>query len=98
MRKAISVVTGVLSLAVAAQASRASDSACEYSVQVSARIQAEPAQITLSWPQDAQVTPKSYTIFRKAPGATSWGAGTKLPGSATNYTDKTVAAGAPYEY
>lgn len=44
------------------------------------------------------MTPNSYTVFRRAPGETSWGSGTTLPASATSYTDNNVTVGAPYEY
>ena len=42
--------------------------------------------------------PGSYTIFRKAFGAASWGTGTTLPGSATNYADRNIVVGTAYEY
>jgi hypothetical protein len=74
------------------------ENTAEYSVQVSANVKATPAQITLSWPQDSISTPKSYTVFRRTPGASSWGKGTTLPGSTTAYVDKNVADGVPYEY
>jgi hypothetical protein len=70
----------------------------DYSVRVSATVQVSPAQITLSWPQDTNGTPASYTVYRKAPDATDWGAGTSLAGGATSYTDSSVSAGAAYEY
>ncbi len=38
------------------------------------------------------------TRYRKAPEATSWGTGTTLPGTATNYLDNNVVAGTAYEY
>lgn len=41
-------------------------------VEVSATVQAAPPQITFSWPADATAT--GYTIYRRAAGATSWGA------------------------
>src|SRR5438105_2940413 len=98
MRKALSVVTGLCLSIAAALTGRAAEATWEYSVQVSANAQAAPAQITLSWPQDTVLTPNSYTIYRKAPSATSWGAGTTLPGSATTYTDSNVSSGSAYEY
>ena len=98
MRKALSVVIGCGLSIASALFSQAAEPTWEYSVQVSATAQASPAQITLSWPQDAVVAPTSYTVYRKAPGATSWGAGTSLPGTATGYTDTSVAVGAVYEY
>ncbi|MDO8541302.1 MAG: glycoside hydrolase family 9 protein [Opitutaceae bacterium] len=70
----------------------------DYSVQVSSAVQISPATITLTWPQDTNGTPQSYTIFRKSPGSASWDPGTTLPGSATSYTDTSVAVGSAYEY
>lgn len=70
----------------------------EYSVRVSATVQSSPPQIKLVWPQDTVAVPSSYTVFRKSLSATSWGNGTALSGSTTNYTDTNVANGAAYEY
>src|SRR2546430_2273596 len=98
MRKALSVVTGLLWLTAGALKSGAVENTREYSVQLSATVQASPAQINLSWPQDTCALPNSYTIFRKAPGATSWGTGTTLPATATGYADKDVTVGSAYEY
>src|SRR5688500_3975095 len=77
---------------------RAVENTCDYSVQVSSSVQTSPAQVTLTWPQDTISVPSSYTVYRKAPGATIWGAGTTLSGSTTNYTDTSVDAGQSYEY
>ena len=44
------------------------------------------------------VCPASYTVYRKVPNATSWGAGTTLSGGTTSYTDTSVIAGSAYEY
>src|SRR5205823_10115800 len=55
------------------------------------------AQITLSWPEGTCAA-NSYTVYRKAPGATSWGKGVALPATATTYKDDHVAVGTPYEY
>jgi hypothetical protein len=70
----------------------------DYSVQVSSAVQSSPARITLSWPQDTNGTPASYTVYRKAPADSSWGSGVVLSGSATSYTDSNVAVGTVYEY
>ena len=70
----------------------------EFSVQASATVQAAPPQITLNWPQDQYTVPNTYTVYRKAPGDGSWGAGTTLAGTTTSYTDNNVAAGTAYEY
>src|SRR5712691_8120067 len=99
MRKAFSVVTGLMLLLAGPMAiGLRAESTWEYSVQVSATVQASPAQITLTWPQDTILLPNSYTVYRKDPGATSWGAGTTLPGTITTYTDTSVSVGAAYEY
>src|ERR1043165_335799 len=70
----------------------------DYSVQVSCTVQANPAQITLTWPQHVAGPVNGYTVYRKAPGANSWGRGTALPPSATSYVDARVETGRAYEY
>src|SRR5712691_7949751 len=97
MRKAFSVVMGLLLVAATARTSGA-ERTWEFCVQVSATVQVAPAQIVLNWPQDTYTQPASYTVFRKAPGPSSWGTGTTLPGTTTNYTDTNVTAGTAYEY
>ena len=77
---------------------RAVENTWDYSVQVSSAVQASPAKITLSWPQDTNGTPSSYTIYRKAPTDSSWGSGTTISGSTTTYTDANVTSGIAYEY
>jgi hypothetical protein len=77
---------------------RAIENTWDYSVQVSSSVQVSPATVTLSWPQDTNGVPTSYTIYRKDPGASSWGAGVTLSGTATSYTDTSVATGNVYEY
>jgi hypothetical protein len=69
-----------------------------YSVQVSSSVQLSPAKITLTWPQDTRCVPASYTVYRKVPSATSWGAGTTFSGDTTSYTDTSAIAGTAYEY
>jgi len=98
MQKLQSAVFGFLLLVSTVQVGWAVEPTWEYAVQVSATAQTAPPQIILTWPQDSLGTPSSYTVYRKAPGATSWGAGTTLSGSATTYTDSNVSAGAAYEY
>jgi hypothetical protein len=73
-----------------------SDAAEGYAVRVTASIQSSPPQITLQWPGDSTAT--SFAVSRKPPGASAWGPATMLAGSATSYTDTTVAAGTSYEY
>ena len=70
----------------------------EYAVRVNASVQTSPPQIALNWPQDTIATPSSYTVYRKAPEANSWGAGTTVPGTATGFVDSDVTVGATYEY
>ena len=67
-----------------------------YAVEVSATVQAAPAQINLKWAADSNAT--GYTIFRKAPGATVWNQITTLAGSTTAWTDPNVSNGGSYEY
>ena len=89
----------LLGLCLAARTpAKAEEATWEYSVQVSATVQSSPAQIHLTWPQDTVYTPSSYTVYRKALSDTSWGAGTVLPGTNTNYIDNNVANGSAYEY
>src|SRR6266478_1917189 len=97
MRRAISALTSLILIAGAALTSRA-DNTCEFSVQVSATVQEQPARITLNWPQDTYTLPNSYAIYRKTPGAHVWGAGTMLPGDSTSFTDTNVTVGTGYEY
>jgi hypothetical protein len=85
-------------MALANRAIPASDPAAEYSVQVSATVETSPAWVRLHWPQDAFAMPNSYSIYRKAPGGSSWGSEMVLPGSATNFVDTNVAVGGAYEY
>ena len=74
------------------------DSTWVYAVQISATVQTVPPQITLSWQPDMYGA-ISYTLYRKAKESTSWGSPVAtLDGSATNFTDSNVAAGAAYEY
>jgi hypothetical protein len=95
--KKINVITGIV-LSLAGACSSHANNSVDYSVQVSATVQAAPAQITLQWPQSTSATPESYTIYRRTPGTTSWGSGQSLSGTTTNYVDRQVTAGTPYEY
>jgi len=97
MRRVISAVTSLILIAGAALTSGA-DNTCEFSVQVSATVQKNPARITLRWPQDTCTLPNSYTIYRKGPEAYGWGGGTMLPGSSTSFSDSNVTLGTAYEY
>jgi hypothetical protein len=88
MRQHISAALALLvafTLSLTATTSlRAVEDTWDYSVQVSSAAQVSPAKLTLTWPQDTQGTPSSYTIYRKAPRDTSWGSAiANLPGSTT---------------
>jgi hypothetical protein len=67
-----------------------------YAVEVSATVQAAPAQINLKWAADSNAT--SYTIYRKALSATAWTQLTTLAGAATTWSDQNVSNGSSYEY
>ena len=71
-------------------------SPADYAVRVSAVAQANPPQLTLSWPADP--TASSCTLYRKLRDDDSWGAAISLPANATNYVDANVVAGGAYEY
>jgi hypothetical protein len=77
---------------------RAVENTWDFSVQVSSSVQIFPAKVTLTWPQDTNGVPASYTVYRKAPSAIAWGAGTTLSGRTTSYTDTSVTTGQSYEY
>jgi len=98
MKYSIRAVIAALVVSVFALAARAVEATWNYAVQVTASVQASPAQINLTWTQDTTATPSSYTVYRKAAGASAWGSGTTLPGSATTYTDTNVSTGTAYEY
>lgn len=77
---------------------RAVDNMWDYSVQADVVVQVSPPRITLNWVQDSKGIPTSYTVSRKAPGATAWGEVKSLPGTVTTYVDHAVAVGQAYEY
>ncbi len=68
----------------------------DYAVHLSASVQITPPRITLSWPASSQAT--GYLLYRKSRDASTWGTGTSLPGTATNYIDSNVSVGGSYEY
>ncbi len=83
---------------VAASRSLRADPTWIFAVQIGATVQVSPPQITLSWEPD-QYGANSYTIYRKAKDANSWGAPlTTLSGSAGSFTDTSVVVGSTYEY
>jgi hypothetical protein len=73
------------------------DSTFVYAVQLTATAQLSPPAILLSWLPDPYGA-NSYTVYRKTKEATSWGAGTTLPGWAEGFTDNNVSPGVAYEY
>src|SRR3954471_9903544 len=94
IRAALASLVAFITLTTA----RAVENTWDYSVQVSSAVQASPAKVTLTWPQDTHGVPSSYTVYRRAPGSSNWGSGTSLSGSTTTYTDSSVASGNAYEY
>src|SRR2546423_9641765 len=98
MKKLFSAVLSLMAMGLTPHFARAVEPTWNYAVELSATVQVSPPQIFLSWPQDTSGTPNSYTVYRKAPGANSWGSGTPLVGSATSYVDSGVAVGTAYEY
>src|SRR5688572_33037478 len=92
----IAALAVLVAITLSLTPARAVENTWDYSVQVSSSVQASPAKVTLTWPQDTNGVPSSYTVYRKAPGSTSWGAGTTLSGSTTSFTDTSVASGQPY--
>ena len=98
MRKVFRALLAVAATTLAPFAVRAVENTWDNAVRASSSVQASPARITLTWPQDTNGTPSSYTVYRKAPGASSWGSGTSLSGSSTSYVDTNVTPGTAYEY
>lgn len=97
--KRLQALTALIALfAFMAGICRGEEETWVYAVEVSATIQTSPPQILLSWPQDTAFTPSSYTVYRKGISDTSWGEGTVLDGTTTNYLDTNVVDGAAYEY
>ena len=98
MRNIFCAGLGLLLTCAITPLSRASETTVDYSVQASASVQSEPARIILHWPQDSCATPQTYTIYRKAPDAGSWGKGVTVAGTSTEYVDANVQPGTVYEY
>lgn len=73
-------------------------SPAQTAVQVTAQVGAAPPAIAFTWPADATAT--GYTVYRRLPGALSWGAATTIPGggAATGWVDTNVAVGVHYDY
>lgn len=69
----------------------------EYAVQLTATVQTTPATIILKWKRLSDTT--TYTIYRKAKQALSWGTAiTTLATTDSTYTDASVIADSAYEY
>jgi hypothetical protein len=98
IRRVCAALALLVAFPLAASRVRGVENTWDYSVQVGSLVQAFPAKVTLTWLQDTNGIPSSYTVYRKAPTATSWGAGTTLSGSTTSYTDTSVSNGQSYEY
>src|SRR2546426_672862 len=96
MKQLFSALVSLIAIGLTTHLAWAVEPTWNYAVQVSATVRVSPSQITLSWPQDPAAG--GYTVYRKSPGAVSWGAGTALAGSATTYVDTSVALGTAYEY
>lgn len=87
----------LLSLSVFVALDFYSQSAADAAVQLSAVVQANPAQITLNWLGNSTTT--QYQVYRKLKTATSWGSSlATLNGSTTTYADNSVSVGENYEY
>jgi hypothetical protein len=97
MWKSIGALKSLVALSVATSTVGWANQTMEYAVQVSARVQASPPQITLCWSADA-AAPNSYTIYRRVPGDSSWGRGLTLSGLQTSFVDRNVTLGISYEY
>src|SRR6187200_1420522 len=66
-------------------------------VLVTAEVRKSPPQIELRWPADPKAT--GYTVYRKKPSATEWGAErAALEATQTRYADTEVEVGVLYEY
>ena len=65
-----------------------------YSVCISATVQINAPQITLSWPADPFAT--GYALYRKSVNTTVWG--NNVPADAATYLDTNVVVGGSYEY
>ena len=96
MKSLFGAVVGLITIGLTTQLGWAVEPTWNYAVQVSATVQVSPPQISFSWPQDS--TANGYTVYRKAPGATSWGTGATIAGSAATYVDTGVTVGTAYEY
>ncbi len=66
-------------------------------VELRAAVSTSVPRVTLHW--NASALPSTgIMVYRRAAGATNWGAGTALAAAALSYADPTAAAGVRYEY
>jgi hypothetical protein len=87
----------VLVLLLAGKPAAAQNYGDSLSIKAEAVVQATPAQITISWPGDANAT--NFIVYRKIIGGTTWGTAlATLPSTATSYTDNTVSVNTLYDY
>ncbi|MEM7118096.1 MAG: hypothetical protein AAF614_37040 [Chloroflexota bacterium] len=74
----------------------------QYSVQVSATVQASPAQITLSWPAYTLGNPdpnsSNHIIYRKSLSSSTWSQIGTVGITTNSFTDSSVVVGQGYDY
>jgi hypothetical protein len=77
----------------------AQDAARNWTVQLTAEVNEDPASITLNWLENENAIPTTYVVYRKVKGGSGWGVSiTSLPAETLTYTDETVEEGVSYEY
>lgn len=77
----------------------AQDAARNWTVQLTAEVNEDPASITLNWLENENAIPTTYDVYRKVKGESGWGGSiTSLPAETLTYTDETVEEGVSYEY
>jgi len=78
----------------------AQDAAKNWTVQLTATVNDDPASITLTWEPNANPIPTTYAIFRKIKGTNGWGTsiGTVPAAGTLAFTDVTAIEGVSYEY
>ena len=86
----------LLGISSATELSVFAQSPSDAAVRVSAEVQATPRRITLKWPSDSRSV--AYSLSRKLPDATSWGAPLDLGVGTTSYIDTGVLSSDTYEY
>jgi hypothetical protein len=97
---AFAAAVAVLSVSL----SRAQTNA-DYAVLVTAAIQQDPLAFVLTWPESSTQPSNDYTIYRRAPDASSWGdpiadgsAVVTLADGRRSFADTAVQPGIVYEY